>query len=139
MELKTRDQMNPDYTWNLEDMIPNQDTWQSLFDDVAKLADDIAAMEGTILNSAETLYKEFQLSEELSTKLMRLYVFSNMTLHQDTSNAAAQEMVQKINGLQVEVSSKLSFVEPEIMSGDSATLLSYIDSKRGTQVIQTSC
>lgn len=128
-ELKTRDQVDPNYTWNLSDMIKDNDEWQQLFDDVIALCDELAALEGTLLNSADILYKQFVINEELEIKFMRLYVYSNMSLHQDTGNSNAQEMVQKINNLHVTISSKLSFVEPEIMSGDSDTLLGYIQEK----------
>lgn len=133
-ELKSRDQMDTKYSWNLSDMIASDKEWQLLYDDVLDLTDKLAALEGTLLLSPDHLYNYLILDEELNIKLMRLFVYSNMNSHQDTGNSSVQEMVQKVGSLVVQVTSKLSFIEPEIMSGDSAVLLNYINEKKELKV-----
>jgi len=126
--LKSRNEMDPNYTWNLNDMISDLNEWQELFDTCEKETLEIAKFSGKLLNSSNNLYLCLHQKDELLIKFYRLYVFSNMTLHQDTNNSDSQTLVQKIGSLQVTISAQLAFIDPEIMAGDEALLQEYLTS-----------
>jgi oligoendopeptidase F len=125
-ELKSRSEMDPIYSWNLNDIISNQQEWDDLFSLVGKEVDEIASLSGTIMSSPEALYHCLNKKDELLIKFYRIYVFSNMTLHQDTNDSNSQTLVQKVGSLQVTVSSKLAFIEPEIMACDEDIIKSFV-------------
>jgi len=130
-ELKSRNKMDPKYTWNLNDMVSDLNKWQELFDTIEKDTKDIVALSGKLLDSAEDLYTCLHQKDELLIKLYRLFVFSNMTSHQDTNNTDSQTLVQKVGSLQVNVGSQLAFIDPEIMAGDVILLEEYLSSHKG--------
>jgi oligoendopeptidase F len=77
------------------------------------------------------LYSCLNQKDELLIKLYRLFVFSNMTSHQDTNNTDSQTLVQKVGSLQVNIGSQLAFIDPEIMAGDAKLLEEYLSSHEG--------
>lgn len=127
-EMKNRNEIDPKYTWNLKDMVADLNEWQELFDTIEKDANEIAQLSGTLLDSAQNLYTCLHQKDELLIKLHRLYVFSNMTLHQDTNNSDSQTLVQKVGSLQVTIGGQLAFIDPEIMTGDKEKLESFLTS-----------
>lgn len=137
-ELKNREEMDPKYTWNLNDMVSDLNEWQELFNTIEEDVKKVSSFSGTLLDSAENLYQCLHLQDELLIKLSRIYVFSNMTLHQDTNNSDSQTLVQKVASLQVNVASQLAFIEPELMAGDTKLLEEYIDSHEGLKLYQHS-
>ncbi len=127
-ELKLRQDMDPNYTWDLTHMIPDAPTWEATYKEVEALSQQIADYNGKLMDSSENLATVLKLQEDLFTKFHRLYVFSSMTLHQDMGNSDSQKNMQRLSGLEVTVNSKLSFIEPEIMSSDVSVLQDYLNS-----------
>lgn len=133
-ELKNRNEMDPKYTWNLNDMVKDLDDWQALYDTIESDTKEITALSGKLLDSADNLYECLHKKDQLTIKFNRIFVYSNMSSHQDTNNSDAQTLVQKIGSLQVNVSSQLAFIDPEIMSGDEATLRAFLESHEGLKL-----
>jgi len=130
-ELKSREEMDIITTWNLSDMIKDSESWMRLFESIKEDILLYKAYEGKLMESASVLFEALQLQDSISIDFTKLYVYSNMSLHQDTSNTPAQELVQKVSSLEVLISSETAFFEPEIMSADENLLMSYIDGHEG--------
>lgn len=126
-ELKTREQMNPEYTWNLNDMVADLNEWDQLYTNSEDMAKTVAAYQGTLMDSSKNLFDCLSKADELYIKMYRLFVYSNMNLHQDTNNTDSQSLVQKVSGLQVKISADLSFIEPEIMASDEDTINRFVE------------
>lgn len=125
-ELKQRKEMNPEFTWNLDDMVPNLDSWNELFNKSEASIEDLTSYQGRVTESAQTLYECLSKNDDFLVDMYRLYIFSNMNLHQDTNDSEAQGLVQRISSLQVKAAAALSYITPEIMSTDEEVLLGYI-------------
>lgn len=125
-ELKLRKDSDPKYQWDLGDIIASQDEWEKEFSSIKELLPTLATYQGKLIESSETLFNFLSETDHLLIRLYRLYVYSNMNLHQDTGNTDAQALVQRIGNLEANVSTSLSFIEPEIMSADETLLRDYL-------------
>ncbi len=137
-ELKQRKDMNPDFTWNLHDMISDLDTWNKLFEKSEERITKLAAYQGKVTESAETLYTCLNMNDDFLMDMYRLYIFSNMNLHQDTNDSDAQGLVQRVSSLQVKAAAALSFITPEIMGTDEEILLNYIKENKDLKLYEHS-
>lgn len=63
-----------------------------------------------------------KLSDELNQLLEKVYVYANQRLHENTDNSTYQNLASQAQGLLVELSESLSFVEPELMERRTESL-----------------
>ncbi|MBN2222898.1 MAG: oligoendopeptidase F [Vallitaleaceae bacterium] len=129
-ELKSRKDVDPKYTWNLRDIIQSQEEWESEFTSIKESLPHLVSYQGKLTESSDSLYRILSDIDTLLIRLYRLYVYSNMNLHEDTSNTDAQALVQRIGNLEASVSTSLAFLEPELMSADETLLQNYINTNQ---------
>ena len=126
-ELKTRDQIDPKYKWNIEAMIKDENAIDSDLQKIKKQADQYAAkFAGHLGDSAETLYDAFASSDKLMRKLEKIYVYAHMRRDEDNSNSRYQGMTDKAMAVIAYVSAATSFFTPELLSIKKSTLLGFI-------------
>lgn len=112
--------------WKLEDIFKNQNAWDQEFKKVQKKVAEITKFQGKLTN-AENIKKCFVLEDEISLHTERLYVYSNMKHHEDTTESTYQSLSDKAQKLSVEVNSSLSFITPEILSLSDEQLKGFIN------------
>lgn len=127
-QLKKRSEVNKDYTWKLTDLIESNQQWQEYYDKIESLARELDGFKDTLENSPEQLLKCLQAKEEMEMAFSRLYAFSHMRFHEDTSVSAHQEATEKIGSLEVQVNGATAFIEPELLKIDEDKLKSYLAS-----------
>ncbi|EES74814.1 oligoendopeptidase F [Paenibacillus sp. oral taxon 786 str. D14] len=110
-----RSEVPKEHTWQLQDLFPDQAAWDKSYNDLKKLKDKAAEFEGK-LTDAEHIKAVFELEDELSLQIERLYVYAHLHHDEDTTNPTYQALVQKAKKLSVEVSEALSFITPEILA-----------------------
>lgn len=130
----TREEVEEQLTWRLEDIFPSNDAWEQEFQDVAKLAEKASAFQGTIANGANALLEVLTYRDELTGRLRKLYTYAHMRSDQDTANSTYQAMDSRIKSLYVKVSTELSFLVPEILSLDESTLATYLSENSDLQL-----
>jgi len=130
-KLAKRNEIDDAFKWRLEDMVSSKEEWQNRYEEIIKLSEEMASYSGKLQDSADTLFECLQKRDELNEKLSRLYVYSNMRLHEDSNDAQAQATAEKANTLAVRVSSSLSFIEPEISAIPEEVLKGYMASDNG--------
>ena len=126
--LKTRDQIDPKYKWNIEAMIRDESTIDADLQKIRKQADQYAAkFAGHLGDSAQTLYEAFASRDKLMRKLEKIYVYAHMRRDEDNSNSLYQGMTDKAMAVIAYVSAAVSFFTPELLSIKRSTLLGYIE------------
>ncbi len=113
-----RQEIPTEYTWNLDSLISSSTQWNELYSDIQEVTEHMSTYQGKLSDSTATLYSALELRTNLLIKFHRIYVYSYMKLHEDTSNNTSQEAVQKVNSLEVRLNSVLAFFEPELMEMD---------------------
>lgn len=123
--LPKRSEVQPENSWQLEDLFPSQKDWDAAFEELKQLKNKAAEFEGK-LSTPDNVKAVFALEDDLSLRIERLYVYAHLSHDQDTTNPTYQALVQKAKKLSVEVSEALSFITPEILALPEEQLDSYI-------------
>lgn len=113
--LMKRSEVSQENTWKLEDLFSDQASWDKSYEELKALKGKASEFEGQ-LNNAKNIKAVFELEDDLSLKIERLYVYAHLHHDEDTTNPTYQALVQKAKKLSVEVNEALSFITPEILS-----------------------
>jgi len=114
-QLLKRSEVPAEHTWKLEDLFADQKAWDQEYEEVLALIKKASEFQGK-LHKPESLKASFELEDEVSLKLERLFVYARMHQDEDTANPTYQSLSQKAQKLSVKVGEALSFVTPEILS-----------------------
>ncbi len=121
MEQILRENVNPEFTWDTKCLFENDEIWQKTYDECNERIAETSYYRGK-LNNAENILNCFKLSDELSKTISRLYVYSNLRLHEDNANTFYQAMSGKATTISVKFSSSLSYIPTEILKLDFETI-----------------
>lgn len=116
-----RSETAPEHRWKLEDLFESQAAWDNEYKEAKALMKKIGEYQGKLSDPAQ-LKACFELEDELSLHVERLYVYANMRHHEDTAEPAYQALSDKSKKLSVETGEALSFITPEVLSLSDAEL-----------------
>ncbi|WP_238404040.1 oligoendopeptidase F [Paenibacillus paridis] len=120
-----RSESAPETRWKLEDLFESQAAWDKEFAEAKALIKKVPEYQGK-LDNVEQLKACFELEDELSLHVERLYVYANMKHHEDTAEAAYQSLSDKSKKISVESGEALSFITPEVLSLSDEKLDAFI-------------
>lgn len=121
-QLPKRKEIEVAFTWAIEDLYQSDEKWQEEYEALQKLLKEAAQYQGRLSKSADLLFDFLKLSDDIGKMLERVYVYANQKYHEDTTNAVYQDLSNKANVLEVQVSSALSFATPELLSIPEETI-----------------
>src|SRR5699024_1406002 len=93
----------------------------------------IQEYQGTLADGAQTLVEVLQLQDELSERLGKLYTYAHMRADQDTTNTFYQALESRAETILTLAASSMSFIVPEILSMDEATLNRFLEENEALQ------
>jgi oligoendopeptidase F len=114
------------YKWNLAEIYPSDQAWRAAKDKLVAELPAIGPFKGTLASSPQKLADALELSTRLAKEFTRLYVYASMTSDQDTRVSLYQGMQQEMAQIGANFGAETSFVEPEVLKMDSATVDSFI-------------
>ena len=129
--MKKRSEADMNHTWKLEDMMPDNQTWEALFEKTAARVKQYGEFRDTLAGSADALYRCLKFDDEISLDIERLYVYARMRSDEDTAEQTYQDMFGRAQSLSFEAAERSSFIVPEILEMDPALLASYMESENG--------
>ena len=118
------------YRWNLEDLYPSKAAWDR---DLKRLRSEVRAFvrrRGKMGKSAKQLAEGLDRLYALTQRLYRLHVYAMRFHDQDARVSEGQALKDRIQKAVTEVSTALSFVEPEILGIPQKKLSTWLKSKR---------
>ncbi|SFI93909.1 oligoendopeptidase F [Paenibacillus sp. UNC496MF] len=121
-----RSETAPEHRWRLEDLFADQSAWDKEYAQAKEQMKGVEAYQGKLSDPAR-LKACFQLEDDLSLKVERLYVYANMKHHEDTAEPNFQALSEKSKKLSVETGEALSFVTPEVLSLSDEALNAMIE------------
>lgn len=95
-ELKKREEIESKFKWKVEKIYKNIDEWEKEFNDLKNEAHSLKDFSGK-LNCGENILEYLKLSEEISRKAEKLYIYAHLKSDEDTSNATYQSLMSKID------------------------------------------
>ena len=132
--LTKRSDIPKEYTWNLESIFPNDNTWENEFQALQKRMPELEVLKGTLAESGQALLTVLQKRDEVFERLERLYVYSSMRRDEDTTNSTYQGMADRAMQLYVQVTTAISYIDPEILALPQDTLDRFVQETPGLQI-----
>lgn len=113
--LPKRSEVPVELTWNLETIYATPEAWEQAFVWVNDELPKLAAYQGTLGTSAQTLYDALQLDNSVSEVLGKLYVYASMRSDEDTSNGPNLARQSRVMALAAKAGAATAFMTPEIL------------------------
>ena len=133
-KLNTREEVNARCKWAIEDLYKNDEDWKSDYELLKSRIPELAKFRGRLGESAQVLLSMQKLSDELNQLLEKVYVYANQRLHENTDNSTYQNLASQAQGLLVELSESMSFVEPELMELPDGTIETFLKENKELSV-----
>ena len=95
VSIKTRDDIDDKFKWNIEDMYPNHDLWQRDVDTSLAMSSEFIKLKGKIIDSAQSLFDAFTARDAIWQKIEKAFVYSRMRRDEDNRNELYQGMCDK--------------------------------------------
>jgi len=128
-----RSEVPAEDTWNLADIFPSDEKWLEEYEALKTLPAELAAFQGTLGASGESLLKWFRLNDELSVRLSKLYGYASCHSDEDTAVARYVDFKSKAMSVMVELSAASAFSTPEIMAIPEETLSAFHAAEPGLE------
>src|SRR6476619_5579029 len=117
------------YKWNLADIYPSEAAWRAAKDKLAGDLPQLRQYQGKLTASASTLADALDKQYGFDKEISRLYVYASMLADQDSRDATHEGMQQQMVQLASTFSATASFMEPEILKTNKATIEKYLTSE----------
>lgn len=112
---KTRDQVEAQYKWKVEDIYPDIQAWEKDYEKVSKMLPKLKEHQNTFLLSASNLYDFLKYDEEVSIIIENLYNYAHLNNDTDKGSSVYQELYGKVMNLYNQYSSMTAFVIPALL------------------------
>lgn len=118
-EIRTRDQIDPRYQWDLTHIFPSDEAWEAA---LAELAEDVkrcAAWNGKVAEDPKQAIRDvFSIQE----KAEPIHCYAYLRKETDNADETAQSLMARVAALGVELRTAISFLEPELNELPDETL-----------------
>ena len=129
--IKKREKIDEQYKWKLEDIFATDEAWREAFEGMDALLAMAEGFKGRLATSAANLLAGLDAVMALSEKLESVYVYAQMRFHQDERNETYRSMAGETDMLAARAQAAVSFVTPEILEADDATIAAYFAAEPG--------
>ena len=113
-----RSEIDENLKWDTSLIYKEDDEYYKEIEEIKKLADDLTKYKGKITENTDNLLNFLKDYEKLMRKFSKAAVYGHLKSDEDTSDSTYQQMNQTSTIAGAEVSEKLSFITPEILSAD---------------------
>ena len=124
---KARKEMDPRFQWDFTHIFPSKEAWETAYKEVEERIPEIAALNGTLCASAESLKAGLDKINEISEKAELVYLYAMLHKSGDNGDPEYQQMEGRAITLIVKMSTVASFIEPEILAADEETVKGYME------------
>ena len=120
--IKERSQISQEDKWAIEDLYPSDEAWEKTLETLEEDKTKLAAYDGRLAESGQSLYDFLYLSEQTNVKARRLANYCMRKADEDTRDAKYQSMTGKFVSIAVAMDAATSFETPQIMEISEETL-----------------
>lgn len=123
----TREEIADKDKWVLEDLVPDQASWERYVEEVKEKIKNIPSYAGKLTSSGKKLYEYLSLTKEVEQVIDRLIVYSGERLHEDTRISANQAKYDLACNLIISYGEASAFDVPEILTLTGEKLEEFYD------------
>ncbi len=128
MALQNRKDMDPAFQWNLSDIFPNSEAWETAYVAAKETVMQLPALSGTLRDSKDSLKTGLDQIYAASEQVELVYLYAMLKKSGDNGDPEAQRLEGRAMSLYVTFSTAVSFVDPEILSIPEQELHAWLSS-----------
>lgn len=115
-QLKDRNQLPENYTWDLTDLYTTDEAWKEEKDRIEKEMTQMTRFRGQLTQSAAILLDALELNNVLTKEMARLSSYASMKSDQDTRVTKYAGMKQEMQQLYAAYGALIAYIEPELLT-----------------------
>ena len=116
MAIPERKELNPAYTWSLEDLFECDEAWEQEFEWDRDYLDMVKDYEGCLGDSARMLLNYLRLKDEMSEVFDRMANYAFRRADEDTRQPGPQAMCARLGNFLTQLNTAGSFSTNEILA-----------------------
>ncbi|MFB6280713.1 MAG: M3 family oligoendopeptidase, partial [Haloferacaceae archaeon] len=121
-----RGDIDPAHKWDLSSVFESDEAWEAAFADAEERIPEVAAYEGRLTESADTLLSALETHEDVMRDVARVATYANLRASEDTRVDEYQAMVSRAESLTARARSAASYIEPELQALDEEAFAAYV-------------
>ena len=125
--IPTRDDINPQDTWDLTLLFKDDAEWEKLYTVIEQRIPEYAGFQGHLHESLDMFKKAVDFDLAVSRDIERAYTYAHLKSDEDTANQKYLGMYQKAMNLYTRIAELSSFMTPEIQSIPDETMKQFMD------------
>ena len=114
------------YTWDLSEIYPSDEAWNTARTEVLSALEGIRALHGTLGESAGQLYDGLALVSDTSRKAARVFAYASLKADEDLRVTEDQEHRQLAQAMFAQLGEATAWMQPEILRIGRETIESYV-------------
>lgn len=129
----TRAEVPVEMTWNLEDIFPSVDAWETEMAAVAAMVGTVTKYRGRLHESPKVLLECFEAQEALQKRLAKASAYASLHNSADGTSPANQGMAGKASALATSIRAQTSFIQSEALNLPEGALDRYLKDEPGLE------
>ncbi len=117
--LRTRDQIDARFKWDLTHIFPNDQAWEANLAEMTTELEKFSAWNGKVAEDPRQAIRDYF---ALNEKVEPLFSYAFLRKETDNADETAQNLYNRVMAASVQMSTALSFLEPELLELPEATL-----------------
>jgi oligoendopeptidase F len=131
MPSRNRAAISERFKWNVRDIFPSWDAWESAYKQLDAGVERYAALKGTLSHGAGALQTAFSLSEELGQLAYRVWYFPSLQYDEDQRDNTLNARRQQVQILFAKWKQAESWFSPELLRIPLATVREWMERAPG--------
>ncbi len=126
-ETRDRAEISQEFTWDLNQIYPDWETWGKGLDDLQDLMDSYAKLKGTLAKGPQRILEASLLSDELGQLAYRVYQYPGLMQSQDTRDNAVQSRLERVRLALAAFGQATAWYTPELLEIPETTMQGWLD------------
>ena len=120
--IPNRNELDRAACWAIEDVFASDEAWEQELAACKNLPAELAAFEGRLAESGETLLAYLNAMEDAGRRMRRLFLYTSMKSDEDTANPTYQALKGRCFSFLVQVNSATAWEGPALAAMEDETL-----------------
>jgi oligoendopeptidase F len=129
--LPKRSEVAREQTWALETVFASNAAWESGFSAAQDRLPGLEAYKGRLGESASTLLSGLKLRDDITRDVYKVELYASLRVAEDATNPASLAMLDRAQGLFATAGAAASYIDPEMLELEPATLERYMREESG--------
>jgi len=126
-----RDQIDDIHKWNLTDIYPSDEAWNTAKEALVIEMEKIDVFKGTLTQSAQQLQQALEFNTNISKEANKLSLYAGLNADLDTRDMKYLGLKQEFQQIRSDFAARTSYVRPEILSVEWPVIKGFLEEEPG--------